>query len=133
MDELNLRGHFGAYAGELPTRAPTPGVALEELLTLLAMPHCEADGRLFKLIVRALQRGSFDAARLCRLARQEQAEPLLTWLLQNLPDTEHTESTRALAARLTPRGDTRVDYRYDFDRLTRRPATREQLWHRPRG
>lgn len=131
--ELNLRGHLGAYGADLPPRTPTPGVTLEELLVLLAMPHTEADGRLFKLIVRALQKGPVDVARLVRLAKQEQAEPLLSWLLRNLPETEHTPTTRELLARLSPRGVGEVSYRYDFDRLRRRPATREHLWRTPRG
>lgn len=133
VTELNLRGYLGAYAADVPGRPPTSGVSIEELLTLLAMPHAEADGRLFKLIVRTLQRGPIDVDRLARLARQEQAEPLLAWLLRHLPEQEHTPTTRELAARLSPRGSSELDYRYDFDRLVRRPASREQLWHRPRG
>lgn len=133
VEELNLRGHFGAYGAELPTRAPTPGVTLEELVVLLAMPHAEADGRVFKLIIRALQKGPIDAARLARLARQEQAEALLAWLLRGLPETEHTPGTRELATRLSPRGTRDLDYRYDFERLRRRPATRDHLWRTPRG
>lgn len=131
--ELNRRGYLGAYASEVPERPLTPGVCLEELLVLLAMPHAEADGRHFKLIVRALQRGPVDVVRLARLAKQEHADTLLAWLLNGLPASEHTETTRALASLLRPRMTGALSYRYDFDRLVRRPATREHLWHRTRG
>lgn len=132
VEELNLRGYLGAYVAQIPQRPLTPAVSLEELLVLLSMPHAEADGRHFKLIVRALQRGPIDIERLARLARQEHADTLLAWLLGGLPDSEHTPTTRALAARLHPRMTEPPDYRYDFDRLVRRPATRDQLWRRPR-
>jgi hypothetical protein len=133
VSELNARGYFGAYGAGASVAAPTPGVSVEELLVLLAMPHAEADGRLFKLIVRTVQRGPVDVSRLARLARQEHAEALLAWLLRNLPESEHTPATRELADRLHPRGRLDVSYRYDFERLVRRPATKEQLWRRPRG
>ncbi len=133
VEELNVRGHLGAYGAALPQRAPNDQVSLEELVTLLAMPHTELDGRLFKLLVRTLQRGPIDVPRLARLAKQEHADTLLAWLLRHLPEGEHTETTRALAARLAPRGSGAVSYQYDFDRLVRRPASKEHLWRRPRG
>lgn len=133
VEELNRRGHLGAYAADVPAQPINPSVTLEELLVLLAMPHAEADGRHFKLILRALQRGPIDVVRLARLGRQEHADTLLAWLLDGLPASEHTETTRALASLLRPRVTGELSYRYDFGRLVRRPASREQLWHRTRG
>lgn len=131
--ELNLRGHLGATGVDVPARPPTPGVGLEELLVALAMPHTEADGRLFKLIVRTLQRGPVDVHRLARLARQERADALLAWLLRHLPASERTATTDALGGLLAPRMKGELAYAYDFDRLVRRPASRKQLWRAPRG
>jgi hypothetical protein len=87
VEELNRRGYLGAYAADVPVRPVVPEVSLEELLVLLAMPHAEADGRHFKLIVRALQRGPVNVKRLARLARQEHADTLLAWLLNHLPES----------------------------------------------
>lgn len=133
VEELNRRGHLGASAAYVPEQPITSAVSLEELLVLLAMPHAEVDGRHFKLIVRAVQRGPVDVRRLARLAKQEHADTLLAWLLRHLPESEHTESTRSLAAELRPRMPGEPSYRYDFDRLLRRPATREHLWRRTHG
>jgi hypothetical protein len=131
--ELNLRGYLGATGVRMPDRAPAAGVSVEALLVALAMPHTEADGRLFKLMVRTLQRGPIDVERLARLARRERADTLLAWLLAHLPESERTPTTDALAARLAPRVNAEVTYRYDFERLVRRPATRERLWRTQRG
>jgi hypothetical protein len=131
VEELNRRGHLGAFSAEPITGAPTPGVSLEELIVALAMPQGEADGRLWKLIVRALQQGPVDARKLARLARLERAEVLLAWLLNGLPSSERTAELTELAALLHPRDGRAPDIRYDFERLVRRPATREHAWRRP--
>ncbi len=133
VEELNRRGHLGAYANLETSGAPTEGVSLEELLVALAMPHGDADGRNWKLIVRALQKGPIDARRLARLARQERAEGLLAWLLRGLPEAEHTSTIDEVADLLRPRDTRAPSINYDFGRLVRRPATRENEWRRPRS
>jgi hypothetical protein len=133
VEELNRRGHWGAYTTADVAGAPSPGVSLEELIVALAMPNAEADGRHWKLIVRALQRGPFDGRRLARLARMERAEVVLAWLLRGTPQPERTAPLEALAVLLNPRCTRAPNLRYDFDRLLKRPATREDGWRRPRG
>jgi hypothetical protein len=131
VDELNRRGHLGAFAADQVGGEPTAGVSLEELIVALAMPQAEADGRHWKLIVRALQRGPVDARKLARLARLERAEVLLAWLLSGVPSSELTTELAGMAELIHPRERRPPDIRYDFDRLIRRPATRENAWRRP--
>jgi hypothetical protein len=133
VEELNRRGHLGAYTASEVTGAPAEQVSLEELIVALAMPHAEADARNWKLIIRALQKGPFDPATLARLAKLERADALLAWLLRGLPATERSPVLERLAALLHPRDPRDLDVRYDFTRLLRRPATREAQWRHRQG
>lgn len=133
VEQLNHRGFYGAWAEAPADGAPDEAVTLEELVVLLTMPQADADPRLWKLVVRTIQRGPIDVRRLARLARQERAEGLLAWLLEGLPAEEATDTTRALRAALHPRDARAPDVRYDFERLRRRPASKERLWRRPPG
>lgn len=130
--ELNRRGHLGAFSAAGTEGAPEPTVTLEELIVALAMPHAEADGRNWKLIVRALQKGPFSPGKLARLAKLERGEVLLAWLLAGLPEQERTPELEALAKLICPRDRRPPSIRYDFGRLNKRPASSEHLWRHPR-
>jgi len=94
VEEANVRGHYGATTLEVPERAPTAGLSDEQLIAALLMPHGELDVRLFKLVVRMIQRGGLDARVLWLEARKERAEPVLFWLLQQVPAEERTPRDR---------------------------------------
>lgn len=130
VEEANARGHFGASGvGDLQ-RKPAAGLSDEELIVALLMPHTPADGRLFKLVVRMLQRAPLDASALWLAARREQADRVLFWLLQQIPASERTARIEAIAAAhpAAPRGYRGLDYHYDARRLLWRAATKESVW-----
>jgi hypothetical protein len=130
VDEANVRGHVGAISATLTDRPPTAAVSDESLVVALLMPHTPADGRLFKLVVRMLQKAALDPQALWFQARRERAEPVLHWLLQQIPASERTGAVAALAALTStpPRGYRGLNFNYDGSRLLRRPATKESVW-----
>lgn len=134
VEEANVRGHFGAVGRTVPDRPPTARLSDESLIVALLMPHTPADGRLFKLALRMLQRAALDAAALWFQARRERADRVLYWLLQQIPEPEQTEGVRAVMAAISgpPRGYQGLRYNYDGSRLIRRPATKESVWRAAR-
>lgn len=132
LEEANARSHFGAVGSEAVDREPTKGLDDEDLIVALLMPHAELDGRLFKLIVRMLQRAPIDAPRLRLRARRERADHALWWLVSLVPDPERTGVIPELLSAGPPRGYRPLSYDYDPKRLLKRPATAEALWARAR-
>lgn len=130
VEEANVRGHLGAVGVDIPERAPTVGISSEELIIALLMPHSPVDGRLFKLVIRMLQRAHIDPKSLWLGARRERADGVLYWLLQQVPASERTGSIEALLAvnPSAPRGYRGLRFDYDGSRLLRRPATKESVW-----
>lgn len=133
--QANARGFFGAWVtgGAVPV---DDALTLEEIVVGLSAPHAEADGRVFKLILRILQSGRVNGARLHRLARMERAEGVLHWLCAGVPESERTPPFEAIAALFAepPRGYQPPAYRYDFARLVRRPFRQSEApWNRSRG
>jgi len=61
VEEANVRGHLGAVGASVPEREPTAALTDADLIVALLMPHSEVDGRLFKLVVRMLQRATIDS------------------------------------------------------------------------
>jgi hypothetical protein len=106
VEEANVRGHLGAVGPQVPERTPTPAVSDADLVVALLMPHSEVDGRIFKLVVRLLQRAPIDPSLLWFHARRERADRVLYWLLNLVPDTERTAPVLALleACPTPPRG-----------------------------
>lgn len=129
LEEANVRGNFGAVGPASP-RSPTPGLTDEALIVALLMPHTPADGRLFKLVVRMVQRLPLLPGDLWFLARRERADRVLYWLLQRVPSSERNDRVlEVLAAQpRPPRGYVGLRFNYDAARLLRRPATRESVW-----
>ena len=134
VEEANVRGHLGAVGASVPDREPTPGLSDADLIVALLMPHSEVDGRVFKLVVRMLQRAPIDPTLLWFHARRERADRVLYWLLNLVPATERTEQLVALMAACStpPRGYSGVRFNYSSARLLRRPATRESVWRAAR-
>ncbi|MBL8923721.1 MAG: hypothetical protein JNJ54_33005 [Myxococcaceae bacterium] len=132
LEEANARGYFGAIGRQSEPRAPTPGLDDEELIVALLMPHAEVDARLFKLIVRMLQRAPIDSGRLWLRARRERADVALWWLLSQVPSSERTGAIPSLLEAGAPRNARPLAYRYDAQRLLKKPATAEALWTRAR-
>lgn len=125
--QANVRGFHGAFVNlEVPLDA---SVLLEDVIVGLLMPHAELDARVIKLVVRLLQSGQLDAAKLAFHARRERADIALAWVLNLMPDSERNLSTRLIAGALRPpRGASPVRFNYDAGRLIRRPASKGQLW-----
>lgn len=134
MEEANVRGHLGAVNSEVPDRLPTPRVSDSDLIVALLMPHSEVDGRIFKLVVRMLQRAPIEPRVLWFHARRERADRVLYWLLNLVPDSERTTSVLSLieACPTPPRGYSGVRFDYSSARLLRRPATKESVWRAAR-
>jgi hypothetical protein len=134
VEEANVRGCFGVTTRELSERGPTPGVCDEQLVAALLMPHGPLDVRLFKLVLRLIQRGTLDPGRAWLEARKERADSTLYWLLQRVPDAERTPAVeRLMAAQPSPpRGYRPLPIEYDARRLLRRPATAESTWRAAR-
>lgn len=134
IDQANLRGFHGAYNARPCTKQTDEELTVEELAVGLLSPHAPADGRTFKLVVRMIQSGRLNAARVALLARRERASGVLYWLLNQIPPSERTPPVHELSRCFPtpPRGARGVAYAYDPDRLIRRPATRERLWRTKR-
>ncbi len=134
VEEANVRGYLGAVGSVVPDRAPTIGLSDEELIIALLMPHTPTDGRLFKLVVRMLQRATFDPQSLWFQARRERADRVLYWVLQQVPELERVTGVSALLAVISgpPRGYRGLKFNYDGSRLLRRPATKESVWRAAR-
>jgi hypothetical protein len=101
-----------------------------DLIVALLMPHSEVDGRVFKLVVRMLQRAPIEPTLLWFHARRERADRVLYWLLNLVPESERTPHLVALinACPTPPRGYVGVRFNYSGARLLRRPATKESVW-----
>lgn len=134
VEEANVRGHLGATGPSIPDRLPTPQLSDGDLVVALLMPHSQVDGRLFKLVVRLLQRTSIDPKTLWFHARRERADRVLYWLLSLVPLSERTATITALieACPAPPRGYRGVQFNYSSARLLRRPATKESVWRAAR-
>jgi hypothetical protein len=134
VEEANVRGYLGAVGPSIPDRTATAALSDEALIVALLMPHSPVDGRLFKLVVRMLQRAALDPKALWFQARRERADRVLYWLLQRVPESERTEGIQVaqLACPAAPRGYQGVRFNYDGSRLVRRPATRESVWRAAR-
>lgn len=125
--QANARGFHGAVVNR--EEPEDPWLALEDLVVGLLMPHAELDARVVKLVVRLLQSDRLDPAKMAFRARRERADVGLAWVLSLVPASERTASLVLIAKSLRPpRAEVRVDFRYDSDRLVRRPATRDHLW-----
>ena len=125
--QANVRNFHGAFVTlETPLES---SLSLEDLIVGLLMPHAELDARVIKLVVRILQSGQLDAAKLAFRARRERADIALTWVLELIPESERTTATRLIAGSLQPpRGASSVRFNYDAGRLIRRLASKGQLW-----
>jgi len=134
VEEANVRGYLGAVGASVPEREPTPTLSDADLIVALLMPHSEVDGRIFKLVVRMLQRAAIEPRVLWFHARRERADRVLYWLLKLVPATERTERLIGLmdACQTPPRGYSGVRFNYSSARLLRRPATRESVWRAAR-
>jgi hypothetical protein len=128
VEEANVRGYFGAMGVEVPQRPPTPGLRDEALVAALLMPHAVLDVRLFKLVIRLLQRGTVDKERLWLEARKERADSTLYWLLQQVPAAERTPELLRVLPSAPPRGYRPLPIDYDGRRLLRRAATKASTW-----
>jgi hypothetical protein len=134
VEEANVRGYLGAVGREVPDRAPTAALLDEDLIVALLMPHSAVEGRLFKLVVRMLQRAPIDPRVLWFRARRGRADYVLYWLLTLVPESERTPAVLAViqASPLPPRGYRGVRFNYSSARLLRRPATKESVWRAAR-
>jgi len=134
VEEANVRGYLGAVGPSIPDRAPTPNLSDVDIVVALLMPHSQVDGRLFKLVVRMLQRRPLDTSRLWFHARRERADVVLYWLLNLVPQQERTATILALleGCPTPPRGYRGVRFNYSSARLLRRPATKESVWRAAR-
>lgn len=128
----NLRGFHGVYLRDPPQIPLDPALSLEEIVVGLVAPAARLDGRVIKLVARILQSDAVNVERLLHLARAERAEAPLYWLAHHIPESERTGALVGLAGHWTrpPRGFRGIKYAYDFERLVRRPASRDQLWRR---
>jgi hypothetical protein len=125
--QANARGFHGAFVDR--ESKLDPWLSLEDLVVGLLMPHAELDARVIKLITRVMQSGKLDAEKLAFRARRERADVGLTWLLSLVPEGERTPPLIGVSEALRPpRGNAKVTFNYDPQRLVRRPATKEQLW-----
>ena len=108
-------------------------VPLQGLVGLL-MPHIAVDGRLFKLVIRLLQRASVDSRALWFEAKRERADRVLYWLVQQVPEVECVGCIPSVIATCPgePRGYRGLMFNYDGNRLIRRPATKESVWRAAR-
>ncbi|MGH7820114.1 MAG: hypothetical protein ACREQ9_10090 [Candidatus Binatia bacterium] len=123
IDQANLRVFHGAYSDRSDLGARDPLLDLEDIVVGLLQPHAPAEPRVLKLVVRILQSGSIDPARLLLLARRERALGVLTWLVGLIPAEERNDPIRDLEERLRrnpPRDKRRPSIRYDPRRLVRR-------------
>jgi len=129
--QANARGFLGAIVAR--EASAHEGVSAEDLVVGLLMPHAEPDARVIKLIVRMLQSGRLDRDKLVFRARRERAEHALSWVLTLVPPTEWNEQLESVRNRLgVLRGTARFAFRYDSQRLIRRPASGESLWRAKR-
>ncbi len=125
--QANARGFHGAFVDL--EEAADPALGLEDLLVGLLMPHAELDARIVKLVVRILQAGQLDPAKLAFRARRERADVALAWVLSLVPATERNAALDSIATLLrAPRGGAQIRFNYDSERLVRRPATKGHLW-----
>jgi hypothetical protein len=132
IQQANLRGFCGVYLRDPPPIPIEPRLSLEDIVVGLVSPAARLDGRVIKLVTRILQSDAVQVARLLHLARAERAEAPLFWLARHAPDSERQGALAEMARHWTrpPRGFRGIKYEYDFDRLVRHRASRDQLWRR---
>ncbi|MFN0061410.1 MAG: hypothetical protein ACKVPX_02670 [Myxococcaceae bacterium] len=132
IDEANLRGFWGAFRAVTPTRPIDTLLTIEDVVVGLLAPQAPADARIFKLVLRVLQRAEFDTGRLMLRARREYAGAALFWLLSQIPNEESTPAILNLRAAFGtgPRGYRGLRYRFDPSRLHSRRARKGDLWRK---
>lgn len=129
VEEANVRGFMGASGPHIPDRDRTSALTNDDLIVALLAPKAIVDARIFKLVLRIVQSGTLDLVRLSFRARRERADRALFWLLGVVPTAERTAPVLDLVERLSqPRGFHPIEYRFDPDRLVRRPASKGSLW-----
>lgn len=122
IDQANLRGFRGAYSDRSDLGELDPALSLEDIVVGLLQPQAPAEVRVVKLIVRMLQSGRLDPARLWLGARREKADSVLAWVLGLIPEQEQNEAVQAIQVVVDahPVRDTRrPTVRYDPKRLLR--------------
>lgn len=126
VEQANLRGIFGAFGPDSPTSELDVSLSLEDIVVALLQPQSIADLRLFKLVLRILQSGRIDPAKLAVRCRRERADHVLWWLLGQIPPAEVNEAVAAIQNQVTkPRGYRPPTIRYDANRLQKRPFRAE--------
>jgi len=135
IEEANLRGFYGAYVASPSRSQPASGLCNEAIIVGLLAPQVEADARTLKLVLRMLQSGRIDNAKLRWWMRKERSHCALYWLWSLVPPSEMNDALRALAPLFVhpPRGYQGNAFVYDPSRLKRRPLTREALCKTPRS
>ncbi|MGQ0507195.1 MAG: hypothetical protein ACT4TC_17945 [Myxococcaceae bacterium] len=132
IDEANLRGFFGAFREQTPQREVDSSLDIEDVVVGLLEPQAPLEGRIFKLVLRILQSGKVSAPKLLLRAKRERADFALCWLLRLVPQPERNEAVGLLNEQIRePRAYRGLDYRYDPQRLIRRPARKDDLWRKP--
>lgn len=124
IDQANLRGIGGAVSARSDLGELDPDLALEEIVVGLLQPHAPAEVRVVKLVVRILQSGRCDPARLVFFAKRELALAALRWVVSLVPEPERNDAIRNVEAaleRTPPRGERTPRLNYSTDRLVRRP------------
>jgi hypothetical protein len=132
--QANLRG-FWATSSAGPWGTLDPALTLEEIVVGMCMSHALADGRVFSLVLAIAESGKVDPGRLRLLAEREKAHVILDWLFRNIPASRVNEPVKTLQASFAarpPRGSSRVEYRYDFNRLLSKPKGLAGRWNIPR-
>jgi hypothetical protein len=135
VEQANQHGFFGAFRVPPAASMLDHDLSLEDIVVGLCMPHAPADARSLKLVVRILQSGRVDPARLALRARRERADFVLHWLLRIVPPEERNDALEHVAKSFLqpPRGLREHDFRYDPRRLVRRPFRRDASWPRTRS
>jgi hypothetical protein len=113
----------GAYSSREDPGELDPALSIEEIIVGILQPHAPVEGRMVKLVVRALQSGRVDVDRLLFLSKRERALPILAWITELVPEEETTEPIECLRQRLRrdpPRNERRPRLAYSAARLVRR-------------
>lgn len=124
VDQANLRGFGGAVSARDDLGTLDEDLTLEEIVVGLLQPQAPAEVRVIKLVVRILQSGRCEAARLVFFAKREYALAALRWIIDLVPETERNEAIREVEAALAdtpPRGERQPRIDYSPARLVRRP------------
>lgn len=127
VEQANLRGFLGAWSASPVSGRIDPELDVEAIVAGLLQPHAPAEVRILKLVLRILQSGRHDPARLVLACRRERALDTLCWLLEQIPETERTEPVRVLETVVRaapPRAPRPPRIRFDPRRLERRRLAR---------